>query len=92
MKNYFTNLKDEITINISRLWAIRILFSNLRRLILTRLDAVNSPEQMNQPGYDFHSLKGNYKGYYAVKVSGNWRIIFRFENENAYDVDYLDYH
>ncbi len=62
------------------------------RLILTRLDAVTSPEQMNQPGYDFHSLKGNYKGYYAVKVSGNWRLIFRFENENAYDVDYLDYH
>jgi toxin HigB-1 len=62
------------------------------RLILTRLDAVTSPEQMNQPRYDFHSLKGNFKGYYAVKVSGNWRIIFRFENENAYDVDYLDYH
>ncbi len=62
------------------------------RLILTRLDTVTSPEQMNQPGYDFHTLKGNLKGFFAVKVSGNWRIIFRFENENAYDVDYLDYH
>lgn len=62
------------------------------RLVLTRLDAANNPDQMNQPGYDFHLLKGNFKGFYAVKVSGNWRIIFRFENENAFDVDYLDYH
>lgn len=47
---------------------------------------------MNQVGYDFHALKGDLKGFYAVKVSGNWRIIFRFEGENAADVDYLDYH
>lgn len=62
------------------------------RLILTRLYAANSPEQMNQPGYNFHALKGDLKGFYAVKVSGNWRIIFRFEGENATDVDYIDYH
>ena len=62
------------------------------RLILTRLDAASSPEQMNQVGYGFHALKGDVKGFYAVKVSGNWRIIFRFEGENATDVDYLDYH
>ena len=62
------------------------------RLILTRLNAATSPEQMNQPGYYFHALKGDLKGYYSVRVSGNWRIIFRFEGENAADVDYLDYH
>jgi toxin HigB-1 len=62
------------------------------RLILTRLDAISKPEQMNQPGYDFHVLKGNLKGIYAVKVSGNWRITFRFENENVFEVDYIDYH
>ena len=62
------------------------------RLILTRLDAASSPEQMNQVGYGFHALKGDLKGFYAVKVSGHWRIIFRFEGENAVDVDYLDYH
>lgn len=62
------------------------------RLILTRLHAATSPEQMNQPTYDFHPLKGDLKGFYAVKVSGNCRIIFRFEGENAKDVDYLDYH
>lgn len=62
------------------------------RLILTRLDAAKSPEELNQPGYGFHPLKGDLKGFYAVKVSGNWRLIFRFEGENAADVDYLDYH
>ena len=62
------------------------------RLILTRLDAATSPEQLNQPGSNFHSLKGDLSGFYAVKVSGNWRVIFRFEGENAADVDYIDYH
>ena len=62
------------------------------RTMLTRLDAVKSPQEMNQPGYYFHPLSGDYKGFYSVRVSGNWRIIFRFEGENAFDVDYLDYH
>ncbi len=62
------------------------------RLILTRLDAANMPENMNETGYHFHALKGDLKGFYSVRVSGNWRIIFRFENGNAYDVDYIDYH
>ena len=47
---------------------------------------------MNQPGSNFHSLSGALEGSYAVKVSGNYRIIFRFDGENAYDVDYTDYH
>lgn len=47
---------------------------------------------MNQPGYNFHPLKGDLIGFYAVNVSGNWRIVFRFEGENAADVDYVDYH
>lgn len=62
------------------------------RLILTRLDAAKAAEQMNQAGYYFHALKGDLKGFYSVRVSGNWRIIFRFEGENAADVDYIDYH
>ena len=62
------------------------------RLILTRLNAANSPEQMNEPGYYFHALKGDLQGFYSVRVSGNWRIVFRFEGENAADVDYVDYH
>ena len=66
--------------------------SPIEKTILTRLDAAESAQAMNQPGYGFHSLSGNLEGFYAVKVSGNYRIIFRFEGENAHDVDYIDYH
>ncbi|GAA4309457.1 type II toxin-antitoxin system RelE/ParE family toxin [Compostibacter hankyongensis] len=62
------------------------------RLILTRLDAAATPEELNVPGYGFHQLKGDLKNFWAVKVDKNFRIIFRFEGENAQDVDYIDYH
>jgi proteic killer suppression protein len=44
------------------------------------------------PGYRLHPLVGDLKGYWSVTVSGNWRLIFRFEGENATDVDLIDYH
>lgn len=47
---------------------------------------------MNVPGFRFHQLKGGRKGSYAVSVSANWRITFKFEGENAVDVDLEDYH
>lgn len=47
---------------------------------------------MNYPGSKLHRLKGKYKDYWAVSVSGNWRLIFSFEDGNAYLIDYLDYH
>lgn len=47
---------------------------------------------MNTPGNYFHTLHGELKGYYSVKVNGNWRLIFQFEEEDASLVDYLDYH
>ena len=62
------------------------------RLILARLDASRSADDMDLPGLDLHPLKGSFKGFWAVSVSGNWRVIFRFENGNAIDVNYLDYH
>ena len=62
------------------------------RLILTLLQAASEVTDMNFPGSDFHALKGNYQDFWSVKVSGNWRIIFRFKNGNVFDVDYLDYH
>ena len=61
-------------------------------LILDRLDAAYSVQDMKYPGSDFHGLEGNFKNFYSVHVSGNWVVIFRFESNNAYDVDYLDYH
>jgi len=61
-------------------------------MILTLLDSAVDVQDMNFPGSDLHSLKGNLGGFWAVKVNGNYRLIFRFEKENAFDVDYIDYH
>ena len=65
--------------------------AKLRR-ILTALDRSNGAEGMDLPGFRLHPLKGRMKGQYAVSVSGHWRVTFRFEDEHAVDVDYLDYH
>ena len=61
-------------------------------LILTALDAADVPMDMNLPGFQLQPLKGEEKGVWSVKVSGNWRVTFRFENGNAYGVNYQDYH
>ena len=60
--------------------------------ILARLDEADGPDKMDLPGFRLHPLKGDLKGFWAVSVSGNWRIVFRFEGGDAYDVDLLDYH
>jgi len=60
--------------------------------ILDRLDASVNVEDMRFPGSGLHRLKGKLKNHYSVKVSGNWRVIFKFENGDAYVVDYSDYH
>lgn len=62
------------------------------KMILTLLDNAVNVQDMNFPGSDLHPLKGDLVGFWSIKVNGNYRLIFRFENENAYDVDYIDYH
>jgi proteic killer suppression protein len=62
------------------------------RNILARLDAAGSAEDMNLPGFNLHTLKGPLHGLIAVTVRANWRVIFRFVEGHAYEVDYLDYH
>lgn len=62
------------------------------KIILQRLNAAIRAKDMNTPGMRFHELKGDLAGYFSVTVSGNWRIIFTFENGDAYLIDYLDYH
>jgi proteic killer suppression protein len=47
---------------------------------------------MDLPGFRLHPLKGEYAGFWAVTVRANWRVVFRFEDGHAVDVDYLDYH
>ena len=60
--------------------------------ILDRLDASMTVQDMNLPGFKLHELRGREKGAWSVSVSGNWRVIFRFEGNDAVQVDYLDYH
>jgi toxin HigB-1 len=62
------------------------------KVILQRLNASVAPEDMDTPGMDFHALIGNLKNNYSVTVSGNWRVIFKFEGKDAIAVNYLDYH
>lgn len=59
--------------------------------VLDRLDAAASADDMNVPGFRFHSLRGEMKGRFAVAVSGNWRIAFEMDGEDAVDVDFEDY-
>ena len=59
--------------------------------ILDRLNAANEIKDMNYPGSFLHKLSGYKKEYYAVKVSGNWRIFFQFIDGDAYVIDYDDY-
>lgn len=74
------------TRRLNRHWLKRI------RAILARLDASREPSDMDVPGLRLHPMKGAYKGFWAVDVSGNWRIVFRFEEGEPHDVDLLDYH
>jgi proteic killer suppression protein len=65
--------------------------ARIRRILLA-LDTARIPEAMNMSGIRFHSLRGAGKGRYAVDASGNWRITFGWDGEDAIDVDLEDYH
>lgn len=62
------------------------------RRILDFLDNADRVEELDIPGYGFHTLKGDRKGEWSMKVSGNWRITFRFADGHAFDVNLEDYH
>jgi len=60
--------------------------------ILARFDQADVPQAMDLPSYRLHPLKGDLKGVWSVTVRANWRIIFRFEGKDAFDVELIDYH
>ena len=60
--------------------------------ILARLNQATTPQALNLPGYRLHPLKGELRGFWSVTVRANWRIIFRFDGEDAFDVELMDYH
>lgn len=62
------------------------------RLLLGRLSVSMNPRDMALPGLNLHELSGHRRGTWSVRVSGNWRITFRFEGEDVTDVYYEDYH
>jgi len=62
------------------------------RDILTALEAAETLEGLSRPSFRLHALKGQLKGFWAVTVRANWRIIFRFADGKASDVDFIDYH
>jgi proteic killer suppression protein len=62
------------------------------RDVLARLDAARTVSDMDVPGFRLHPLKGRERGFWAVTVRANWRVIFRFADPDAFDVDYVDYH
>ena len=59
---------------------------------LFALDSAKVPQDMNAPGWRLHRLRGELENHWAVDVSGNWRLTFAFEGEDAVLVDYKDYH
>ena len=56
------------------------------------LDVAETPEAVNLPGYRLHPLRGDLRGFWSIRVSGNWRLIFRFDARDVCDVDLVDYH
>jgi proteic killer suppression protein len=68
-------------------------FAGKLRNILSFLDAAATPEQAAPfPGLRLHPLKGDMRGMWSLTVTGTWRVVFRFEAGDAYDVDLTDYH
>ena len=74
--------------------ASKVRADQVRRIadVLGHLDQAVKPSDLDLPGYRLHPLKGDRKGLWSVSISGNWRIIFRFKDGDALDVDLVDYH
>lgn len=89
------NLKNKA---LKRLWenddasGIRPDWVKKVRIVMDALNAASKPEDLNLPGFNFHPLRENRAGDYAVNVSRNWRITFRWSGQDAIDVDLEDYH
>ena len=60
--------------------------------ILAALDEAAVVEDLDRPSFRLHQLKGDLKGLWSIMVRANWRIVFRFEDGDAHEVDFLDYH
>jgi toxin HigB-1 len=66
--------------------------ANRLKMQLAALDTAQTIEDMDIPGFRLHPLKGSERGRWSIWVNGNWRVTFKFENGNAFVLDYEDYH
>ena len=62
------------------------------RVILAAINDAHRISDLDRPSFRLHPLKGDLKGFWSITVRANWRIVFRFDNGKAFDVDFLDYH
>ena len=83
LRNYWT--KGE-TKGLNANWLPKL------RIVLDALEAAQEPEEMNFPGAHFHPLKGDLAGFYSVRLTGNYRVIFQSEEDGFTLVDIVDYH
>ena len=71
------------------------LSSGMAKKIQMRLNVLNRARESKDialPGFSFHRLKGDRKGHYAINVTGNYRMTFRFEGGDVFDLNLEDYH
>lgn len=88
----FNNKGLEIFYNTGSKKGIQPKHAGKLARILDRLDSSITPQDMNLPGYRLHLFKGDSRDVWSVSVDENWRLTFYFEGQDAYLVDYLDYH
>ena len=86
LERYFRNPRYTDKRGIDGRMARRLIY------VLDALDVIEHPGEMDLAGLYFHPLKGNRKGWYSVRVTGNWRIIWRMRGNDVVDVDLEDYH
>ena len=60
--------------------------------VMDLLNVANSPKELELPGYHLHPLRGDLRGFWSVRISGNFRLVFRMEDGDVFDVDLVDYH
>jgi proteic killer suppression protein len=60
--------------------------------IISALNVAVHPAELDVPGFGFHELRGDRRGTYSVRVSGNWRVTFKFDADGPFDVELEDYH
>ena len=70
--------------------------TTIQKVALRKLDYLNAAHVLEDlrvpPGNMLESLKGNLQGKYSIRINKQYRIVFLFENGNAYDVEIVDYH